>query len=544
MDSKDSRTSSASVSNNSRPDVSPTSPIDMLPSYILWLIFEMNSTSTGSDLDSPLTTCISSSQICCTWRRIMLNSPSIWGRLIDFEHPFLLSRSWRTELLRRSENAPLWIQGRVDNRQGNDYLFFILKNHWERIQVLDIQPWSGLHANSLKDDELWAAFLRPAPILQTFKFSNLSYESEPDLFPNSPIPLFADQAPQLKVFRSTRVALNLRAPWISHVQDIYIPHPSTLADALGALKNMRALRSISFDSLVSSEADVVQHISPTTLPYLREIWVRYCPIEVWLPMLERIISPPDSSLLLISMKSYQHAEPMETTLKSACDQIMKFAQLPIPRSPPARILLRVNNEPSQPFQFELSLYDGQGDLYILVHLVDYPVLSHLLMLRFASSSLLNDVQKMSLHIPSNATDLSPGLAIFIASLASTTSLETSDYALCFLLEFVPPGSLPKLHTLTFYRLLQRRRWPGSWKLKYPSGVIMAFLQRRKSIGRPVSVLDLTDQPFSMLYDMDFLERLSGLMVRYQNPVDKTVVNYRCGSGQPENLRFQSNSYQQ
>ena len=98
--------------------VSPTmlvissTPVYKLNSDILLDIFAINGNIFTNDKRA-LHNTRGASQVCRQWRTLMLNTSSIWAKLLDSEELYCISGyEWWNELLRRSEDAPLWIRVR------------------------------------------------------------------------------------------------------------------------------------------------------------------------------------------------------------------------------------------------------------------------------------------------------------------------------------------------------------------------------------------------------------------------------------------------
>ncbi|KAF8894195.1 hypothetical protein CPB84DRAFT_1782954 [Gymnopilus junonius] len=509
------------------------SPISNLPPYILNLIFLTN-TVEKLNYPSRLTTAIQTSQVCHAWRETALDSPLLWGRLIDFDHRSLKLEWWRTELIRRSGNAPLWVQGHVRTHEDSEYFSYVLNNHWERIQVLDIEAQNDFLPPSLTEAQLWAVLHHPAPILQTFKVGWT-------LSANPSEALFADQAPQLEVIMAPGIPFNLRAPWISHIQDIDIGADFTLSELLGALDYMRNVKFLSFDC--PYELDPFHNILPIVFPFLEMLQINGS-LTSGLSILQSIIpgSPSCSFILFPNPREPDLDDDfVSTMLEAICEQILKFMQfLPLT----SRLFLQVGHDPQYPSTFQLSLHDAKSQEYLNIDLWDYPTISRHLLSRLASSnpSLLSNVKVMRLRLAKNvsATQILPVLDLFLASLPSITTLETSDSdnVLAFLHDSEASRPLPGLHTLSFYELLRLRNWTereerlNEWRQQYPSGVLLPFLQQRKAIGLPITVVDITYELLNLeRSDMELFEQVSGLVVRYRDPTDKKIVDYKCGSGQ-------------
>lgn len=473
----------------------------------------------------------------------MLESPLFWGRLIDFDHPFLANESWKTEVLRRSGNAPLWVKGTtIKAFQAIQYFLDVINKEWERIQVLDIDLNPPGRSQANEQAQVWVELLRPAPMLQTLK---LLYTFRPNPFPESSIRLFNGNAPQLKVFHAAGVPISLQAPWVSNIQDIELADPFTLSDVLSALRNMRAIRRLLIQAVKPSDADITEHTPPIQLPRLEALQVLGCSLPVWVAILESIIPVPSCSFQLADRKESMSGQPGEELLERACQQVLKALEFFLAHSPAPRDCCMLGYDADQPTHFHLFLDDEANKPHFTIYIGEYPRLSRLLISRLPSLLLLSGVKTVRLRIGNPAADLLPPLNLLISLFTSVKALMASEEVLNFLLESCDPGSLPKLDTLIFYLEREsRRRRPVQWDQKYPLGIVMAFLEHRKRMNLPLSRLQFSDILPSMRDNMDCLEVLSGLRVRYENPIDRTITDYTCGSGQPEKLRFLGQLYRE
>ena len=102
------------------PSIGVTSPINKLPNDVLFFIFSINADMTDEspqcwdDKKLPyraLHVTRHTSQVSKYWRTLVLESPTIWARIIDLElfRPSL--ESWREEVLRRCGKCLLSVKG-------------------------------------------------------------------------------------------------------------------------------------------------------------------------------------------------------------------------------------------------------------------------------------------------------------------------------------------------------------------------------------------------------------------------------------------------
>ncbi|KDR66056.1 hypothetical protein GALMADRAFT_273768, partial [Galerina marginata CBS 339.88] len=96
------------------------SPITMLHFDILREIFLFNANIFTKR--KCIETTRLSSQVCHSWRSLILKSPTIWGRLLELSELELSTDRWREEVLRRSGNSLLWVRGQVSGSLTNPRL--------------------------------------------------------------------------------------------------------------------------------------------------------------------------------------------------------------------------------------------------------------------------------------------------------------------------------------------------------------------------------------------------------------------------------------
>ena len=114
----------------------PTAPIHNLNEDVLLPIFTING-DMFADIDA-LDTTRRTSQVCRTWRHLMLATPSLWARLIDLDRIFcVLSDEWLSDLIQRSRDTPLWIKASDVHLSMNvPVIVDIISRNWNRIQKL------------------------------------------------------------------------------------------------------------------------------------------------------------------------------------------------------------------------------------------------------------------------------------------------------------------------------------------------------------------------------------------------------------------------
>lgn len=219
------------------------SHIYLLNKDILSAIFMLN---TIRSPETALYATLHASQVCREWRNILLDSPTIWGRLLDLDSLQWGTKRWRREVLRRSgPSTSLWIfassldQRRRSATKVKAFLFSILEDHWERVERLVISmDVTKIHPSH------WRAIYTPAPRLQVFdvKFYGIDSKNLPSLDP-----LFNDVAPLLHTFCVQDIKFRCQAPWLSVLRSLHINSSLTIADLLKALGMMPLLTALRFD---------------------------------------------------------------------------------------------------------------------------------------------------------------------------------------------------------------------------------------------------------------------------------------------------------
>jgi len=132
-------------------------PIAKLHRDLLWEIFALNAdieegpkgVVNVSDTDdlcrfSPLTNTRYTSQVCASWRELIIGSPSLWGNMIDLQALDQGSDTWRNEVLLRTGNSRLSISGDIHRgTQGaQEFLVLLLKDHWVRISRVHVRIYN------------------------------------------------------------------------------------------------------------------------------------------------------------------------------------------------------------------------------------------------------------------------------------------------------------------------------------------------------------------------------------------------------------------
>ncbi|KDR76945.1 hypothetical protein GALMADRAFT_278862, partial [Galerina marginata CBS 339.88] len=212
--------------------------ISRLHPDLLWLIFTMNSEIPPSThVHDRLATARATSQVCRQWREMVLRSSALWGKLIDLD--LLHQPNWRDEVLSRTGDSLLWIQGKV-SLSNREFFLTLLDQHWTRVQKMDICCTLKVFLSGYQDLE---PLYRPAPHLQTIRISgSAGYNNESSYSSGT---LFSDAAPNLREFGAPDFMLHPRAPWLSNICKMTFPFNFTIPEMFNALEMMPLLEYLS-----------------------------------------------------------------------------------------------------------------------------------------------------------------------------------------------------------------------------------------------------------------------------------------------------------
>ncbi|KJA26706.1 hypothetical protein HYPSUDRAFT_36433 [Hypholoma sublateritium FD-334 SS-4] len=252
----------------------PSAAIHSINHDILLYIFTNNADmfSDGQALHITLI----ASQVCHQWRSLMLDTPSMWAKLIDMDTIYDSDQELGDELIRRSGTAPLWIKssGIFENQfVANDdrdeafeeFFISVISGNWDRIQKLVI------HGACSSCGLVRSMLCFPAPQLEELEAS-LPEETENSGNLNeetSTVPLFSDQAPMLRRFFLKNYVVDQQAPWLGHLRFIGLDRTYDLPDALTVLSATHKLEELRIDDL--ADEDISTSLPVVSLPLLKHL---------------------------------------------------------------------------------------------------------------------------------------------------------------------------------------------------------------------------------------------------------------------------------
>ncbi|KAF8963715.1 hypothetical protein BDZ97DRAFT_2075633 [Flammula alnicola] len=496
-----------------------------------------------SNNKGPFTSLRQSSQVCSLWRKIILGSPSLWGKVIALNELNQETDYWRTEVLNRAKKSFLHIQGSFCcDSVGERFFVSLLDNHWARIRSLHVVV--ALNEVSASGEALCRALRVHAPYLQHFQIVTDFYI--PCQFFSSGFHAFAGGAPALRYFEAPGIRISHwpRPSWLSQLRCLKFTSPFTAYELLDALSNMPSLETFGLYARVHREDGPFFQVEkaglPTVfLPRLQDIDMKSNrPSEFieYSAILDHIIPAGDCSLLVRSRDIDQDAGnlvPIQHALSTYCaffSRLHKPPNLQLFVADRAFRILQSNSSSTIKFQ-----------IFFAINLLDpiTPLLS-------LSSHVMQSVVHLILTLSDgNFGPTHPNFVKIISSLPSVRTLETRPHALQRILDRVLPGNHP-----TFFGSLETVKLIDI-EDNFEATFLFAFLMHRKSQGLPISTIDLhiPTTPLRTLGNLSMLDSLFGLKVVWgpilvrgtglNRPGSEESQEYICGSGNPEALNFTS-----
>ncbi|PPQ82969.1 hypothetical protein CVT25_005338 [Psilocybe cyanescens] len=496
---------------------------------ILWIIFMMNAVSYESleadhdeEHDSdylPLDTTRITSQVCREWRQILLETSSIWGRLMDWRSLNQETDHWRNEVLRRSGKSLIWIEGYADdhdNPKDCTLLFFhrLVFDHWERIERLSCFPTQYKLIEGLQ-----TAIQRPAPNLEVFTLPD-----SPGDYHEFRGSMFAGDSPRLKIFRAIGSRCNLDAAWMTNIRELSLGRLFNNKTVSHVLAHLPRLESLELDRHTIVDGYRPPHIY---LPSLRtlKLWecISYlpyidpapgCALFLWNESRSDILAFHDRRIaqMLHSFLFFHPAKRIHLECRPSAF-ILSERQLPHP----------VHNTPGYSM-FDINLVlDPESSNDVLESL-----LSTLASPLFSSAT---DLTLMCCVLNASVFGAFKRFMTFFPALKNLW-IHEQDLLMLFQDGMTDRNPLifPNLCTLVVLGLSPLD------KNKSSTNLIRRFLSLRQVLGAPIMSVDLTRCSIrETSRNLDFLGEYAGMKVMWKR-CNKILV-YECGNGPLEDLRF-------
>ncbi len=240
-----------------------SAPICGINNDVLLCIFSFNGDMFSDE--KALDTTRISSQVCRQWRDVMLESSSLWAKLIDIDFIYeLRTDDWRSELIRRSGTAPLWILARINEplrRYGMRFVELVTGN-WHRIQKLVIFRYSDVVLPR-------SVMYLPAPELEHCEVPCRAIHRvcEKD---KQTEPLFANHVPKLRTLHISSCSLDRKASWLCHLHSLVLDSSYNITAILGILAVTRSLQELKIDNNFYN-SNMVASSHTIYLPHLHSV---------------------------------------------------------------------------------------------------------------------------------------------------------------------------------------------------------------------------------------------------------------------------------
>ncbi|KDR74621.1 hypothetical protein GALMADRAFT_249525 [Galerina marginata CBS 339.88] len=504
------------------------SPIFNLDQGILWRIFSILAHIKGND-NNPraLISLRRLSQVSTSWRELILASPSLWGRVIDFACLQQPSDDWRIEVLRRTDNSPLYIQawlGHGDSRL-EAFLALILEKQWTRIRWLNI----GLGRSCpLAEDAMWRTFQTPAPQLEHY---SVVLERPPprSLLATIGLNMFGNHAPLIKHFASADFKIRgLHSNWLTDIRNLHFTCHFAAPEFLDVLSQMPFLETLEvFTDAEEAEMPVIgkNMLQTVTLPHLKDFGVNTGQaMNKYLAVLEHLVLPAVCEFRFQTGV----AALVQSNLVAAQRVLHSYFELCFKHFSPYDLILEMDKR-----NFNLSAC-GFSFSFGLEFDRDIPDPCMFLKGLGSSSVPLEDIIRCSIvisghNLPPNDANFSQTLAL----LSSVEELEVNPNALRFLSPMLTEGDVIPMPAL--------RELVISEFDNLDPDVLLDFFALRHTVNAPIQVLDLTkDRECRLkLYNLGPLDQVPGLRVVWFSGSRRQ--EYFCGDGNSFALDFKDNS---
>ncbi|KAF4609489.1 hypothetical protein D9613_012341 [Agrocybe pediades] len=311
---------------------------ERLNTDILYSIFNLNASDYHCDTKERLGITIRTSQVCKAWRGLLLESATIWAKLVYIGPSARgISLKRASEALTRSKTAPLWLEGNFTSTKDIgqedlfDFFIKILRKDWERMQNITLV--SAPHMCFVLHDILSAysnPLHRTAPTLRSFNINCTCWcQRQPEPLDMPPSSLFSNVAPFIREFRARSKVLtfSIYAPWLAGLRVFSTEKgstTSTLRELVEALRSMPLLEEmeIGHEIVHDPRNDAKENcMLPIHLPLLTYMYLDVQAIH-WL-FLRRHITGSSSKCVTKFNVELRIDEVEEATLPGLVDELVK-----------------------------------------------------------------------------------------------------------------------------------------------------------------------------------------------------------------------------
>ncbi|KDR82454.1 hypothetical protein GALMADRAFT_237781 [Galerina marginata CBS 339.88] len=534
MSTKETDTSSPSPASSDLFTVTRPTAGFPLGGDLLWHIFSMNADmeDKSEDKTPALSTLRHNSQVCLAWRNLIVNSPSLWGRIINFD--WLHQEDWRKEVICRTGSSDLFIRGGITHKLSliGDSVISILADNWPRVRSLELD-FDDEHNSEIVEygSDLWRLLKRSPDALESFKLTLTNLEEDPFILSPPDFTIFSNYAPSLRTFTAPSIQFNIRAPWVSSICHLSLTTPTPVHELLEVLAQMPLLETLEdcgVQAIIHGDPSQMRKVALPRLHHIIfNVKLNVTPYIAFLAQIE----PLHGRVLWLYCNSFSYTDydlgvQDINTISQVLSTYSRHAEL----STSTTITLSIRRGV---FQFFAQLPNGQSFNFILIYstnLTERVGIELWNALRFPSVPHA-DCMGLYLHQSVPILPLSSKFTEIIAGAGSVTRLEATPQTLRLLL--LLPGDLLKI-AFPLVKTVVVKEWtrftPGN-----DVEPLHDFLAFRSASGISISCLyvDITHG----YLDLTSFEKFTGLKVvvsRYEEESDE----YICGNGRPDALLFE------
>ncbi|KDR67078.1 hypothetical protein GALMADRAFT_147309 [Galerina marginata CBS 339.88] len=490
-------------------------PIYKLDHNVLWSIFNAITDCFSLEprsIPSALTTLRHVSQVCSDWRNLSLRSSSLWGKVVDLAALEVCKEKWRQEVIHRTGDSLLWIQGPV-TRLSAPFFFSVLNEHWGRIERISVSV-NTYTGRGVKLAQNWGPLLLRPPHLRQICIShpqNLSGISENSL-------LFANNAPLLRIYGISNLRFDPQSPWLVNLRSLSMKTGLSILETLEALKSTRVLEHLDITLFLDVPASV-SIVPKIDLPYLHTLKLQGLHEECS-PFVESITPASGCSFeVWMRLKPYS---PLTVTEVPAMNQgLARFSHNYLREHAPQQISLKYFE--SAIVRFDVNKAESHH-LRLLIELGQVGSLAPLFR-ELCQSSYFSSVHRLEIELEETINpEFAMRLVKFVMRLPNITVLSSNTATLWFLLNNTISGTVVSF--LAVHTVILK-------DLRSPREAVLPALKILLEAGAPLSILDLTEIPYNNLIGIDFLDELKGLRVKWNGKGE--VKESVCGTGFPKTL---------
>ncbi|CAA7270429.1 unnamed protein product [Cyclocybe aegerita] len=486
----------------------------------------------------PLSVLRKGSQVCRTWRKMLLDSPVLWGRAIDFDVLVFADNEWREEVTKRTKTAPLFVTGSLDKTTDKILSSFLAK-YWSRVEVLEIhseQSWPGPDGYVFSPND-WSFLAQPT---NTIKHFVLKIPTTSDMDHQ----LFSGNAPSIRFFSTHRIFHHINPSWAANLHHLEIQIVATyheprltaqeIFSALMVAHTLEVL--ILVGSLEEKPAGRLQKIN---LPNLRHITINDT-VFACNTVLGNITARRGCCLSVDACDEPDFVDATPDDLLTTRDLCMgyftQYYELHAPQESHFQIsdlkdshFLAITPSENRP----IDTQEGSSEGFAVM--IDASMTSTRTPRNFVEGLVgldFSSIISLDLEMdPEEVEPSSPYFLSFLSSFGSVTTLMTNLQTLDSVLNHLPsfePLKTPLFPSLVTLKICTSYD-PVSMDLETLQPVL-SFLQRRSDLRKAIQILDLADlfrYPYIHQNDesndaSNVVAKIEGLDVLWTKPVNILV----------------------